>query len=118
MSFVVWAALAVGALAVVPFLAHLLRRGRVREHEFPPTAFVPISPATSRERRRLEDRALLIRDFPADFGGPLLSDDRRRRQQRHAQRQTERPSTHMPLLGKIRRSFFERANIRAKRRPG
>lgn len=59
MSFVVTAALAVGLLVLVPIVAHLLRRGRSTEREFPPAALVPPAPPVARQRSRLEDRALL-----------------------------------------------------------
>jgi hypothetical protein len=58
MSFAVAAALAVGLLVLAPLAAHLLRRGRTQEVEFPPASLVPAMPATSRQRSRLEDRAL------------------------------------------------------------
>lgn len=59
MSFVVFAALAVGLLVAVPIAAHLLRRGRTEEQEFPPAALVPSMQAVARQRSRLEDRLLL-----------------------------------------------------------
>lgn len=59
MSFLVAAALAVGLLVALPIAAHLLRRGRAREQEFPPAALVPVAPPVARQRSRLEDRALL-----------------------------------------------------------
>src|SRR5687768_3202082 len=59
MSFVVLAALAVGLLIAVPVAAHLLRRGRAEEQEFPPAALVPSKQTAARQRSRLEDRALL-----------------------------------------------------------
>lgn len=59
MSFVVIAALAVGLLIAVPIAAHLLRRGRAEEQEFPPAALVPSKQTAARQRSRLEDRALL-----------------------------------------------------------
>ena len=59
MSFVVLAALAVGLLIAVPIAAHLLRRGRTEEQEFPPAALVPSKQTVARQRSRLEDRALL-----------------------------------------------------------
>lgn len=59
MSFVVAAALAIGLLVGVPIAAHLLRRGRAQEQEFPPARLVPTSPPLARQQRRLEDRALL-----------------------------------------------------------
>jgi len=58
-SFLVAAALGVGLLIGVPIAAHLLRRGRAREQEFPPTALVPAIRPVARQRSRLEDRLLL-----------------------------------------------------------
>lgn len=60
MSFLVALALLVGALAVVPFVAHLLQRGRTQEQIFPPAALVKALPTTSQQRLRLKDRALLL----------------------------------------------------------
>lgn len=59
MSFLVAAALGVAALALVPLLAHLLRRGQARDIEFPPANLVPRTTTTARQRRHLEDRLLL-----------------------------------------------------------
>ncbi|MBX3130982.1 MAG: VWA domain-containing protein [Polyangiaceae bacterium] len=59
MSFVVAAALAIAALIGLPVLAHLLRRSRAREQEFPPAHLVPQAQPVARQRRRIEDRALL-----------------------------------------------------------
>lgn len=59
MNFLVAAALAVGLLLAVPVAAHLLRRGQLRERDFPPAALVPATRAVARRRSRLEDRALL-----------------------------------------------------------
>ncbi|MCA9599768.1 MAG: VWA domain-containing protein [Myxococcales bacterium] len=59
MSFVVWAALAIGVLVGAPIAAHLLRRSRADEREFPPAALVPAAQPVARQRRRLEDRLLL-----------------------------------------------------------
>jgi hypothetical protein len=58
-SFLVAIALGVAAFVAVPILAHLLRRGETREQEFPPAALVPRTATTARQRRHLEDRALL-----------------------------------------------------------
>ena len=58
MSFLVVAALAVAALVALPIAAHLLRRGRATEQEFPPAALVPVAPPVARQRSRLEDRVL------------------------------------------------------------
>lgn len=60
MSFVFWAALGIAGLVVGPIVAHLLRRGRAKEQEFPPTAFVPPLRSTARQRSRLEDYPLLV----------------------------------------------------------
>lgn len=59
MSFIVAAALAVGAFVLAPLVAHLLRRGRTPERLFPPAALVSRLEAHSKERSRLEDRSLL-----------------------------------------------------------
>lgn len=59
MSFATALALAVGLLVAAPLLAHLLRRGRTKELEFPPAHLVPDAVVTSEQRRRLEDRFLL-----------------------------------------------------------
>ncbi|HEX2880908.1 MAG TPA: VWA domain-containing protein, partial [Polyangiaceae bacterium] len=59
MSFVTALALAVGLFVTLPFIAHLLRRGKTEEFEFPPAALVPEKPITARQRSRLEDRVLL-----------------------------------------------------------
>jgi len=59
MSFLVAAALAVGLLVVIPVLAHLLRRSRAEEREFPAAHLVPRAQPVARQRSRLEDRALL-----------------------------------------------------------
>jgi hypothetical protein len=58
-SFLITAALAVALLIAVPIAAHLLRRGRADERQFPPAALVPTAPPVARQRSRLEDRALL-----------------------------------------------------------
>ncbi len=59
MSFVVGLALAVAALVAAPFLAHLLRRSRADEREFPPAHLVPTVEPVARQRSRIEDRVLL-----------------------------------------------------------
>lgn len=59
MTFLVAAALAIAVLVAVPIAAHLLRRGRAEERDFPPAALVPAAPPVARQRSRLEDRALL-----------------------------------------------------------
>lgn len=59
MSFGTVLALAVGLLIAVPVLAHLLRRGKTQELDFPPAHLVPAIVVTSEQRRRLEDRVLL-----------------------------------------------------------
>jgi von Willebrand factor type A domain/Aerotolerance regulator N-terminal len=58
-SFVVTAALAVGLLVAVPIIAHLFRRGRATEREFPPARLVPPAQPVARQRSRLQDRVLL-----------------------------------------------------------
>lgn len=60
MSFVTVLALGLSLLVAAPTLAHLLRRGRATEQPFPPTALVPVTRATARERSRLEDRGVLL----------------------------------------------------------
>jgi len=52
-------ALGVGLFVAIPIAAHLLRRGRARERDFPPTALVPAARSVARERATLEDRLLL-----------------------------------------------------------
>ncbi len=60
MTFVVWAALAIAGFVVGPVVAHLLRRGRATEREFPAAALVPSMTSTARQRSRLEDWPLLV----------------------------------------------------------
>jgi len=60
MSFVTILALGLSLFIAAPTIAHLLRRGRAREQPFPPAALVPEARATTRERRSLEDRGLLL----------------------------------------------------------
>ena len=60
MSFLVAAALALGAFVVAPIAAHLLRRGRAEEQEFPPAHLVPVAYRSARKKSRLEDRWLLL----------------------------------------------------------
>jgi Mg-chelatase subunit ChlD len=57
-SFLVGLALAIAGLAIAPLIAHLFRRGRVREQPFPPVALVPRALSVARESRRLQDRLL------------------------------------------------------------
>jgi Mg-chelatase subunit ChlD len=59
-SFLFWAALGIVGLVVGPLVAHLLRRGRAREQEFPPAALVPPLTSTARQRSHLEDYPLLV----------------------------------------------------------
>lgn len=59
MSFATALALLVGVLVAAPVLAHLLRRGKTEEREFPPARLVPAVVITSRQRAHLEDRLLL-----------------------------------------------------------
>lgn len=58
MSFVYAAALAIALLAAGPFVAHLLRRRKADERDFPPARLVPPSPPVARQRHRVDDRAL------------------------------------------------------------
>jgi hypothetical protein len=57
-SFVFVGALAVALLVLAPIAAHLLRVRRAQEQPFPPARLVPASPPATRQRRKLEDRAL------------------------------------------------------------
>lgn len=59
MTFGTTLALLVGLLAGLPVVAHLLRRGKTEEVEFPPAHLVPPAVVTSDKRSRLEDKALL-----------------------------------------------------------
>ncbi len=58
MSFLTWAALAVGLLVAAPLVAHLLRRRPPDEEAFAATKLVPPNPAVAQRRTALEDRAL------------------------------------------------------------
>lgn len=58
MSFVVGLGLLIGALAVLPYLAHRLRRERAEERRFAYTELVEPMPPKARRRSVLEDRAL------------------------------------------------------------
>lgn len=60
MTFLFWAALAITGLVAGPIIAHMLRRGRAKEREFPGAALVPPHTSTARERSRLEDWPLLV----------------------------------------------------------
>ncbi|MBI4705888.1 MAG: VWA domain-containing protein [Deltaproteobacteria bacterium] len=60
MSFLTGAALAIAALAAIPFVAHLLRRRPPRERPFAAAHLVPARPAIARRRRALEDRVLFV----------------------------------------------------------
>jgi hypothetical protein len=60
MSFLTWAALAVGLLVAVPVLAHLLRRRPPDEQPFAPSRLVPPTAAVAQRRTALEDRTLLV----------------------------------------------------------
>lgn len=60
MTFVFWAALGLVGLVAGPVIAHLLRRGRAEEREFPAASLVPALRSTARQRSRLEDWTLLI----------------------------------------------------------
>jgi hypothetical protein len=59
-SFLVAAALLMGLLVAAPVAAHLFRRGRAKEQEFPPAKLVPIADRSAKTRSRLEDRWLLL----------------------------------------------------------
>lgn len=59
MSFLTWGALAIALFAVVPILAHLLRRKPPSERAFSATHLVPATAAVAQRRTALEDRALL-----------------------------------------------------------
>lgn len=78
MSFALGLGLFVGLLAAVPFLAHLLRKGKTQEHAFPPARLVPPLVVTSEQRTRLEDRALmsarmlLVLALAVMAAGPLM----------------------------------------------
>jgi hypothetical protein len=58
-SFLTWAALAIGALVLAPVVAHLLRRRPPDEQPFAAVRLVPDSPAVAHRRAAIEDRALL-----------------------------------------------------------
>jgi hypothetical protein len=58
MTFGTTLALLVGLLVGLPVAAHLLRRGRTIEVDFPPAHLVPTAVVTSDKRSRLEDRML------------------------------------------------------------
>lgn len=60
MSFLIAAALALGVFVAAPVAAHLLRRGRAEEQEFPPAHLVPVAYRSARKKSRLEDRWLLL----------------------------------------------------------
>lgn len=59
MNFLTWLALGVAALAVVPVVAHLLRRGSPRDIEFAATELLARVESSTQQRSRLRDRALL-----------------------------------------------------------
>jgi Mg-chelatase subunit ChlD len=59
-SFLVALALGIAGLAVAPLIAHLFRRGRVKEQPFPPAALVPTARSAARESRRLQDWLLFL----------------------------------------------------------
>jgi hypothetical protein len=58
LSFLSWAALAVGLLVVAPLVAHLLRRRPPDEEAFAATRLVPARTAVAQRRTAIEDRAL------------------------------------------------------------
>ena len=60
MSFVFVAALALIGLVSLPAIAHLLRRAKAKELEFPPASLVRKAQATAQRRRTLEDRLLFL----------------------------------------------------------
>lgn len=60
MSFATAAALLITLLVAVPVIAHLLRRGKTQEQEFPPAGLVPKVAVTSEQRSRIEDLLLLL----------------------------------------------------------
>lgn len=60
MTFGTTLALLVGLLVGLPIAAHLLRRGKTVEQEFPPAHLVPQAVVTTDKRSRLEDRLLLL----------------------------------------------------------
>ncbi len=72
MTFVYALALAVGLLAVAPYLAHRLRRRRAEERAFAPAHLVDPAPPRARSRSRLEDRALFATRVAAVMGLALL----------------------------------------------
>lgn len=59
MTFGTTLALLVGLLVGLPVAAHLLRRGKTVELEFPPAHLVPTATVTTDKRSRLEDLLLL-----------------------------------------------------------
>jgi hypothetical protein len=71
-TFVYVLALAVGFLAVAPYLAHHLRRRRAEERDFAPARLVDPAPPRARSRSKLEDRALFATRIAAVAGLALL----------------------------------------------
>jgi hypothetical protein len=71
-TFVYVLALAVGLLAVAPYLAHRLRRRRAEERDFAPARLVEPAPPRARSRSKLEDRALFATRTLAVIGLALL----------------------------------------------
>lgn len=59
MSFLLPLALLLGLTAIIPVIAHALRRGQARPLPFPATRFVPARSSSAKERNRVEDRFLL-----------------------------------------------------------
>lgn len=59
MTFAAAIALLIAGFAVIPYLAHRLRRRRAEEIVFPAARLVPVAPPVARKRSRLEDKALL-----------------------------------------------------------
>lgn len=59
MSFLTGFALLIGALVALPVLAHLLRRGKVREQPFAPILLLKAARTSARQKSRLDDRFIL-----------------------------------------------------------
>ncbi len=72
MAFLTTLGLAVALFVVGPYLAHRLRRQQAQELPFPPARLVAPSPEQSRQRSRVEDRALLATRAVAIVGLAVL----------------------------------------------
>ncbi|MDX2055132.1 MAG: VWA domain-containing protein [Polyangiaceae bacterium] len=59
MSFLTGFALLIGLLVAAPVVAHLLRRGKVREQPFVPVGLIPQARTSARQKSRLDDKVLL-----------------------------------------------------------